>query len=51
MLKAAFLKARFCPDLVSSLYSDPTIEAKRDFTGTVKYRIYSTTLEINDSSH
>lgn len=51
MLKAAFLKARFCPDLIYCLYSDPTIEAKGDCTGTVKHRIHPTTPEINDSSH
>lgn len=51
MLKAAFLKARACTDLTSCLYSDPTIEAEGDCTGTVKYRTYPTTTEISDSSH
>lgn len=51
MLKAAFLKASFYPDLIFCLYSDPTIEAKGDYAGTVKYRIYPTIPEINDSSH
>lgn len=51
MLKAAFLKARACTDLISCLYSDSAVEAEEDFTGTVKYRTYPTTPEINDSSH